>query len=464
MLAKYNDLNTAYTAGTDKLASQKAAYEKALKASQIPSPFGNSMPRLAHGGMVPGYAEEGYVDTENPAPMVPAAPMAPDYNAQPAQQIEPAGGGYVPAPKTDLTGINPELAAMLKQYDSSADYSKDIAANTAARRQQETKFNQSIAALKQTAPDAPSESEKWFRLAAAFSNPGKTGSFFEGVGNAASVLAEHNAEKRKGLSAQRKFNADLDLKQQQYALENLRDEGTQLRSLQSETSKEKREMIKAAIKDYVDSGKPQSEAGKIALDEGLKRGTPQYEARVTAITKQKLDNQMGMLSATLGNLALSQQKVASEQLKLEPDERKSIREDEDAMHAAKGVVKNLDEAIKLNSMAFANTPADRATYNKLKTTNPNDPRVKATEDLENLVGLNTIGSLKTTFGGNPTEGERSALKELGGLGTANKEVRGKIFQRAAAALNEAIDYRDARIKKIETGGYRKKPADAGKKE
>jgi hypothetical protein len=439
----------AVTGGNDLHASVMADYGRYFK----------------RGGAVPGYAQEGYVDVSNPAP------AAPNYTAMP---VEPqTGGGYVPedvatpavaAPKADMTAINPELAAMLKQYESGIDYSKDIAANAAARRQQETKFNQSISALKQAAPDVPSESEKWFKLAAAFSNPGKTGSFQEGIGNAATVLSEYGAEKRKGLSAQRKLNTELDLKQQQYALENLRDEATQLRTLQGDVSKDKREMIKAAIKDYVDSGKPQSEAGKIALDEGFKRGTPEYEARVTAITKQKLDNQMGKLTATLGNLALSQQKVASEQLKLEPDERKSIREDEDAMHAAKGVVKNLEEALRLNSMAFANTPADRATYNKLKTTNPNDPRVKATEDLENLVGLNTIGSLKTTFGGNPTEGERSALKELGGLGTANKEIRGKIFQRAAAALNEAIDYRDARIKKIETGGYRKKPADAGKKE
>jgi hypothetical protein len=439
----------AVTGGNDLHASVMADYGRYFK----------------HGGAVPGYAQEGYVDVSNPAP------AAPNYTAMP---VEPqTGGGYVPedvatpavaAPKADVTGINPELAAMLKQYDTGIDYSKDIAANAAARRQQEAKFNQSISALKQAAPDVPSESEKWFKLAAAFSNPGKTGSFQEGIGNAATVLSEYGAEKRKGLSAQRKLNTELDLKQQQYALENLRDEATQLRTLQGDVSKDKREMIKAAMKDYVESGKPQSEAGKIALDEGFKRGTDEYEARVTAITKQKLDNQLGMLSATLGNLALSQQKVASEQLKLEPDERKSIREDEDAMHAAKGVVKNLEEALRLNNMAFVNTPADRATYNKLKTTNPNDPRVKATEDLENLVGLNTIGSLKTTFGGNPTEGERSALKELGGLGTANKEIRGKIFQRAAAALNEAIDYRDARIKKIETGGYRKKPADAGKKE
>ena len=439
----------AVTGGNDLHASVMADYGRYFK----------------RGGAVPGYAQKGYVDVSNPAP------MAPNYTAMP---VEPeTGGGYVPedvaapavaAPKADVTGINPELAAMLKQYDTGIDYSKDIAANAAARRQQEAKFNQSISALKQTAPDVPSESEKWFKLAAAFSNPGKTGSFQEGIGNAATVLSEYGAEKRKGLSAQRKLNTELDLKQQQYALENLRDEATQLRTLQGDASKDKREMIKAAIKDYVDSGKPQSEAGKIALDEGFKRGTDEYEARVTAITKQKLDNQLGMLNATLGNLALSQQKVASEQLKLEPDERASIREDENAIYASKSVLSNLDRAIQLNETAFANTPSDRALYNKLKVTKPDDARVKATEELENLIGTNVVGSLKSSYGGNPTEGERNALKELGGLGSANKQVRKAIFTRSAQAIKEASEFRQMRIQKIETGGYRKKPADAGKKE
>jgi hypothetical protein len=439
----------AVTGGNDLHASVMADYGRYFK----------------RGGAVPGYAQKGYVDVSNPAP------MAPNYTAMP---VEPeTGGGYVPedvaapavaAPKADVTGINPELAAMLKQYDTGIDYSKDIAANAAARRQQEAKFNQSISALKQTAPDVPSESEKWFKLAAAFSNPGKTGSFQEGMGNAAAVLSEYGAEKRKGLSAQRKLNTELDLKQQQYALENLRDEATQLRTLQGDASKDKREMIKAAIKDYVDSGKPQSEAGKIALDEGFKRGTDEYEARVTAITKQKLDNQLGMLNATLGNLALSQQKVASEQLKLEPDERASIREDENAIYASKSVLSNLDRAIQLNETAFANTPSDRALYNKLKVTKPDDARVKATEELENLIGTNVVGSLKSSYGGNPTEGERNALKELGGLGSANKQVRKAIFTRSAQAIKEASEFRQMRIQKIETGGYRKKPADAGKKE
>ena len=439
----------AVTGGNDLHASVMADYGRYFK----------------RGGAVPGYAQKGYVDVSNPAP------MAPNYTAMP---VEPeTGGGYVPedvaapavaAPKADVTGINPELAAMLKQYDTGIDYSKDIAANAAARRQQEAKFNQSISALKQTAPDVPSESEKWFKLAAAFSNPGKTGSFQEGMGNAATVLSEYGAEKRKGLSAQRKLNTELDLKQQQYALENLRDEATQLRTLQGDASKDKREMIKAAIKDYVDSGKPQSEAGKIALDEGFKRGTDEYEARVTAITKQKLDNQLGMLNATLGNLALSQQKVASEQLKLEPDERASIREDENAIYASKSVLSNLDRAIQLNETAFANTPSDRALYNKLKVTKPDDARVKATEELENLIGTNVVGSLKSSYGGNPTEGERNALKELGGLGSANKQVRKAIFTRSAQAIKEASEFRQMRIQKIETGGYRKKPADAGKKE
>jgi hypothetical protein len=37
------------------------------------------------------------------------------------------------------------------------------------------------------------------------------------------------------------------------------------------------------------------------------------------------------------------------------------------------------------------------------------------------------------------------------------------MKRAAKALEEAVDYRGLRIKKIETGGYRKKTEPEGKK-
>jgi hypothetical protein len=207
MLAKYNDLNTAYTAGTDKLASQKAAYEKALKASQIPSPFGNSMPRLAHGGMVPGYAEEGYVDTENPADLVDGGQAFADQYAAMQQQYP--------------TQQDMPMAAM-----PTMSYTQDpeVARANAERKALLKQLQESLTKAPASTDYGPSESEKWLNFAAAFSDPGKTGSFGEGMGRAASSLAAHKADQRKA----RALNAAADLQrlqsrsalaQQQYEME-----------------------------------------------------------------------------------------------------------------------------------------------------------------------------------------------------------------------------------------------------
>jgi uncharacterized FlaG/YvyC family protein len=70
-------------------------------------------------------------------------------------------------------------------------------------------------------PQGPSESEKWFKLAAAFSNPGKTGSFFEGMGGAASVLAEHNKAKREYAQEFMKNKLMAGLKRGEFTMEDL---------------------------------------------------------------------------------------------------------------------------------------------------------------------------------------------------------------------------------------------------
>jgi hypothetical protein len=212
LAAKYNTLNDAYTADSSKLASQKAAYEKALKASQIPSPFGNSMPRLAHGGRVPGYAEEGYVDAENPADLVDGGQAFADQYAAmqqqyPTQQDMPMPVAERAVPYTqspEILAANAERRALLKQLQTS------------------------LSKAPASTDYGPSESEKWLNFAAAFSDPGKTGSFGEGMGRAASSLAAHKADQRKA----RALNAAADLQrlqsrsalaQQQYEME--RDEG-----------------------------------------------------------------------------------------------------------------------------------------------------------------------------------------------------------------------------------------------
>lgn len=419
-------------------------------------------------------------------------PLAEKYGIDPAQlapnfapqqginQMLPSGGGYSPAPVAG-PGMNPDLQALLMQYTTGApDYGADLKTARTERQAQEKAFNTTLDSLLKGADEGPSKAEMYFRLAAALGKPTKFGSFGESLGPVAESLAEYQGDIRKSGQAKRKLATDIALKKQELSLEAAKDTEKTLLGLQSEASKDKREFIKAQVKEYIDSGKPASEAGKIAFDilrsknpgksQAAITSSPEYGAEVDNQAKLLVEQKMAAINASLVGAQASlvgakatAEKAERESIKLEPDERKSIRDDEDAIYAAKNTVANLNSALGLVDQAFTNTAADQAQYKKLKQTNPSDPRVKATEELENLVGLNVVGSLKTTFGGNPTEGERRALQELGGLGSANKEVRKAIMKRAAKALEEAVDYRGLRIKKIETGGYRKKTEPEGKK-
>ncbi|MGI9143368.1 MAG: hypothetical protein ACR2IJ_09300 [Fluviibacter sp.] len=419
-------------------------------------------------------------------------PLAEKYGIDPAQlapnfapqqginQMVPSGGGYSPAPVAG-PGMNPDLQALLMQYTTGApDYGADLKTARTERQAQEKAFNTTLDSLLKGADEGPSKAEMYFRLAAALGKPTKFGSFGESLGPVAESLAEYQGDIRKSGQAKRKLATDIALKKQELSLEAAKDTEKTLLGLQSEASKDKREFIKAQVKEYIDSGKPASEAGKIAFDilrsknpgksQAAITSSPEYGAEVDNQAKLLVEQKMAAINASLVGAQASlvgakatAEKAERESIKLEPDERKSIRDDEDAIYAAKNTVANLNSALGLVDQAFTNTAADQAQYKKLKQTNPSDPRVKATEELENLVGLNVVGSLKTTFGGNPTEGERRALQELGGLGSANKEVRKAIMKRAAKALEEAVDYRGLRIKKIETGGYRKKTEPEGKK-
>jgi hypothetical protein len=438
-----------------------------------PFKVGNSVRGgFARGGMVKGYAEGGEKE-EDPYAYAPIQvpdmqqTMAPNFMPVATGQVEPTGGGYVPsqAPMAMPTSAtsNPALNALLAQYTSDVDYSPELKQARADRKASEAAFGKTLDSLMTSADGGPSKAEMYFRLAAAFGTPSKTGAFGEGLAQAAGAMAETKKEERISGTAKRKLAADIAMKKQELALEAAKDTEKTLLGLQSEANKDRREFIKAQVKELIDSGKPQSNAGKIAKDKGLTPGTKEYQEEVDKQVNLEIEKTIGAIKAqlqtgniALANLGIQQEKAQREAIKLEPDERKAIRDDEDAMFAAKSTIKNLNTALSYVDQAFTNTAADQAQYKKLKQTNPNDPRVKATEELENLIGQNVVGSLKTTFGGNPTEGERRALQELGGLGSANKDVRKAIMKRAAKALEEAADYRSARISKIETGGYRKK--------
>jgi hypothetical protein len=161
---------------------------------------------MSHGGRVPGYAQEGYVDVEDPAPEVDGGQAFADQYAAmqqeyPTQQDAPVmvapTMSYMQDP--EVMQANAERKELLKQLQ------KSLSTTPAGR------------------DSGPTESEMWFNRAAAFLDPGKTGSFGEGVQHLATAEAGHQAEKRKARIANQaadlqRLQARSELAQKQYEM------------------------------------------------------------------------------------------------------------------------------------------------------------------------------------------------------------------------------------------------------
>ena len=179
-----------------------------------------------------------------------------------------------------------------------------------------------------------------------------------------------------------------------------------------------------------DSGKPQSPAGKLAADEGLIPGTPEYQARVKALAGE------------------------GKGMTLSPQEQKELFEAEDIVNASKSVILNLSTAKELSPKAYEGFGAGtRRTIARNIPGVGNSEGVTATTELDTLVGENSLSQLKVIFGGNPTEGERKILIDLQGSISMSDAERQKIYDRALKAAARRMKTNQEKMENIRKGGY-----------
>lgn len=122
--------------------------------------------------------------------------------------------------------------------------------------------------------------QELLRLSAAFAAPTKTGSIFETIGRAGTVGADM-LDKRAAIDDQ---IVKLGLAKEDLSEKALKDQTEYERAIRKderEDAKERREIEAAAG--------PASNFGKIAKDEGLKPGTPEFNARVAELNQMDLD-------------------------------------------------------------------------------------------------------------------------------------------------------------------------------
>lgn len=408
-----------------------------------------------------------------PAPAVAAAPRstltevaannlkAEPMPAAPVTEVVPvAVAPKAPAPfGNERLGNIQALLATYGPKDSA--YAEDLKTARAAAKAESDAFANMLKTAMSSPEDAQSsKAEMYFRLAAAFGAPTKTGQFSENLGMVGKELGEY----AKGKRASAREKLALGLEAQKLKMAASKEDLNTLRALSAEEMKDKRTIATELIKDYIKSGEPQSAAGKQALDEGLKPGTEAYQKRVGEIGNMKVEAQMAQITASLANmntaaanLALSQNKFENQkaqQAKLTGPEMKLKVETEDTLAQTGAALGILKQAFALNPNTFDTSISDMAQRKALEVTNSKHPKVVATREQENLLEKAALAQLKSTFPGAISNDERKALQDVQGLGAKSIEERGKIMKNAYKALQSVHARHTKRLADINQGAYR----------
>ena len=383
-----------------------------------------------------------------PMPVAPAVAAAPP----PVPVAPPAFG-------SERMGNIQALLAAYGPKDGA--YGEDLKAARASAKAESDAFAKMLSgAMKSPEDEKTSKAEMYFRLAAAFGAPTKTGHFAENLGMVGKELGEYSKNKRA--SAQQKLA--LALEGQKMKMTAAKEDLNTLRALAGEEMKDKRTIATELIKDYIKSGEPQSAAGKQALDEGLKTGTPEYQKRVQEIGNMNIEARLAQINSSLANVSLAQanfalsqdkfQQQKAQQAKLTGPEIKMKTEAEDLIASSKQSLLDLKQAYALNPNSLAGGWLDKGQQFLAEAAGSKDPVIVNTRILNNLLGSQGLAKLKATFGGSPTEGERAILMELEGIGSKTKEERGAVIKRAYKVLQDRTAREQARLDQINSGAYR----------
>lgn len=149
--------------------------------------------------------------------------------------------------------------------------------------------------------------------------------------------------------------------------------------------------------------------------------------------------------------ANAQANASSIRKPLNPTETKLFDETEKTLSSSSGAVQNLERALEINDLAYSGVGASLRA--KAVSQLGDDPRANATVELNNLIGTQALQSLKTVFGGNPTEGERKILLDLQASADKTPPQRAAIIDRALEMAKSRIAADSKKLNAIATGTY-----------
>jgi hypothetical protein len=478
---------------------------------------GSSDPSLnAKGGYIKGYADGGAVDSRlygetdevatGPGYSVP--PIDPRLQSlaskyqQPGFQPSFASGSIDPgqsqmdmiradalqnglgAPVINISADKPPMSSnmaalqkmLLASQSQASPYADDLRAARAAANRQTVAFNKMLQdAIKGQEDSGPSKAETYFRLAAAFGAPTKTGHFAEGLAEANKSMADQAKETRLSNKAGQALKLQLGLEGAKAGMAAAKEDVNALRALTGEEMKEKASAQRELIKEYFKSSEAQSTFGKQAQDEGLTPGTPAYQARVTALSDEALrrmtagaDAAAAAAQATAASAAradatakldrekfeASKAKTKADAAKLSGPEIKMKDETSQALVTMKDAYADLVKALELSANAYDGSFVDQAQYKLLSEAGNKDPKVINTGVLDNLLKLGALSTAATTLKTQISDSDMKMLNQVQGAGAKSRQERDAILKAAMVRLVNMYREKKSKLDAITSGKYR----------
>lgn len=189
---------------------------------------------------------------------------------------------------------------------------------------------------------------------------------------------------------------------------------------------------------YLTSAMPE-EAGKLKLQQ--------------MFTKQKPEDVLGERKIRLAEKELEwKMGQGPKKTPLSATAQKELFEAEDIATSSENVISLLEEAKKLNSKAYSGYGAK--TRAVVRSNIPGESEAAdATIALDNLMTGQALESLKSTFGGMPTEGERKILLEIQASAEKTPKQRLEIMERAQKAAQNRMIANRKKAEKLRSGEY-----------
>ena len=352
-----------------------------------------------------------------------------------------------------------QITSLFSKYFGADDYMSKAEEAKKKRDELIAAYKGSLAGAAQVQMDEPSQAERYFRLTQALLNPGKTGHFYESLGNVAATSAEMEKEKRLARRQQALDALKAATAGQQLDIEAAGADIDLYQKLAEQSAATQGDIMKELVKQSMKPKEAQSPAGKQAMDEGLIPGTPQFHNRVAEIARASGDAAEARLNVALANASLSQARFERTGREMGQGEIRLLSETEDALFAKQESKGLLTEALALNPDTYDSSIADSLARMAAEGMQPDSPKVVNTRNLENILTTQLLSTLKATFGAAPTEGERKVLEEIQGIGAKSKKEREAIIKRALSLVELRIKKDETRLKSIREGQYRYRTAE-----